>query len=218
MKPEELVQRSPEWWQYRAGKVTASRLYDVIKRNLPKKGQSVGDYSAKRAGYMAELVGEIITGRAVDRKDVRSLNDRADFEPDARAAYTWYTGNEIVEVGCIPHPSIERFACSPDGLVKRSGGVEIKVLDAQNHLRAIQGDNAIIEEYLPQCNGNLSCSGRKWWDLVFFNPYMPEEMKLYVVRINRNQEVIGLLESAVIELLAEVDAKVTALRNGYAMP
>lgn len=207
MKPQELIQRSPEWWQYRAGKVTASRLYDVIKRNLN------GNFSAKRAAYFNEIVGEIITGRPADMKEVRSLNGRAELEPDARIAYEWYHDNTIEEVGCIPHPTIGRFACSPDGLVKKSGGVEIKALDAPNHLRAIEGDEAIIEEYLPQCNGNIACSGRKWWDLVFFNPYMPEEMKLHVVRIERNKEAIALLESEVIQFLAQVDAKVAKLRE-----
>lgn len=205
MNPQELVQRSPEWWQYRAGRVTASRLYDVTKRNQN------GSYSAKRASYLNEIVGEIITGRAVDMKEVRSLNERAELEPDARAAYEWYRDSTIEEVGCIPHPTIERFACSPDGLVKRTGGVEIKVLDASNHLRALEGDKAIIGEYLPQCNGNLSCSGRKWWDLVFFNPHMPENMKLHAVRIERNQEVISTLETEVITFLAEVDSKVQQL-------
>jgi hypothetical protein len=205
--PQELIQRSPEWWQYRAGKVTASRLYDVIKRNKN------GDYSSKRGAYFNEIVGEIITGRPADMKEVRSLNGRAELEPLARAAYEWYEGGAVQEVGCIPHPAIERFACSPDGLVRRSGGVEIKALDAPNHIRALQGDEAIIEEYLPQCNGNLACSGRKWWDLVFFNPYMPEEMKLHVVRINRNNEAIALLESAVIAFLVEVDVKVQAVCN-----
>lgn len=209
MNPEDLVQRSSEWWQYRAGKVTASRLYDVIKRNKN------GEYSAKRIAYFNELVGETITGRAADMKDVRSLNGRADLEPDARIAYTWETENEVEEIGCIPHPTIERFACSPDGLVKRSGGMEIKALDAPNHLRALEGDQSIIEEYLPQCNGNLACSGRKWWDLVFFNPYMPEEMKTHIIRVNRNKEAIALIEVAVVEFLAEVDAKVMQILGAH---
>lgn len=202
MNPQNLIQRSPEWWQYRAGKVTASRLYDVVRRNKN------GDYSAKRATYFNELVGEMITGRAADMKDIRSLNGRSELEPDARVAYTWESGNEVVEIGCIPHPTIERFACSPDGLVGRSGGMEIKALDAPNHLRALQGDEAVIEEYLPQCNGNLACSGRKWWDLVFFNPYMPEEMKTHIVRVNRDKEAIAALESEVVNFLAQVDHKV----------
>jgi hypothetical protein len=210
VNPEELIQRSPEWWEYRAGKVTGSRLYDVIKQNKN------GEYSAKRANYFNELVGEIITGRAVEAKDVRSLRNRAELEPDARAAYSFYADCDVIEVGCIPHPTIKRFACSPDGLIKRSGGLEIKVLDAANHLRVLEGDQSIIEEYLPQCNGNLACSGRKWWDLAFFNPYMPEEMKLHVVRVERNKEVIALLEAAVIEFVAQVEAKIAAIRgNGF---
>lgn len=203
MKPEELVQRSDAWWAYRAGKVTASRLYDVTK--TINKGAA---YSTKRANYLNELVGEIITGRAADMKDIPSLNGRAQLEPDARAAYEFYTGNPVKEVGCIPHPKIDRLACSPDGLVGRDGGMEIKALDAPNHLRALQNDRAILAEYAPQCVGNLACSRRKWWDLVFFNPYMPEELKLHVVRIDKDKEAIALLESAVIDFIAEAEEKV----------
>jgi hypothetical protein len=200
--PRKLIQRSEEWWQYRCGKVTASRLYDVVKLNQN------GKPSAKRAAYLNELIGEIITGRPADMKSVRSLDERAALEPEARIAYSWETDNEVEEVGCIPHPTIGRFACSPDGLIRRSGGLEIKSLDAANHLRALEGDQSIIEEYLPQCNGNLACSGRKWWDLAFYHPYMPAGMKLKIVRVHRQPETIALLEAEVRNFLAEIDKRI----------
>lgn len=50
-----IVQGTPEWFAIRAGKVTASRVADVIAKT--KSGPS-----ASRANYAAQLVAERLTG------------------------------------------------------------------------------------------------------------------------------------------------------------
>lgn len=50
-----IEQRSPEWFAIRLGKVTASRVSDVIART--KSG-----YSTSRANYAAQLICERLTG------------------------------------------------------------------------------------------------------------------------------------------------------------
>jgi len=56
----DIVQGSPEWIAIRLGKVTASRVADVVART--KSG-----WGASRANYMAELIAERLTGVAVAR-------------------------------------------------------------------------------------------------------------------------------------------------------
>ncbi|HMI55184.1 MAG TPA: hypothetical protein VK494_03255 [Gemmatimonadaceae bacterium] len=51
----EIVQGSPEWKALRCGKVTASRVADVVAKT--KTG-----YSASRANYLAQLIAERLTG------------------------------------------------------------------------------------------------------------------------------------------------------------
>jgi hypothetical protein len=207
----ELEQRSLEWRMARCGAVTASKVSDVIKTINGGKA-----YSAKRANYLDMIVAERITGKPQDWKEVKSLTDRAEMEPDARACYSFYTGNEVSLVGFVQHPSIERAGASPDGIVRRSGMIEIKCLDAGNHLKLFSGDDSVMLEYLPQVHFGMACTGRKWCDFVAFNPTMPEEIKMFRRRIERDEKVIAAIESEVRKFIAEVDTRVAHIfsRNG----
>lgn len=205
-----LEQRSEEWRLARCGSVTASRVADLIKINKN------GSFSAKRAAYFNELVAERITKRPQDWKEIRSLTERAELEPDARACYSFYTGNEVEIVGYVKHPKIENAGASPDGLIGRDGMIEIKALDAANHVRLLAGDDSVMFEYLPQVHFGMACTKRKWCDFVAFNPTMPEDMKLYRRTIERDEICITEIEKAVRQFLAEVDARVAEILQARA--
>lgn len=201
-----MDQHTPEWWQARLGKVTASRITDVIART--QRGQ----YTARREKYLKEKVAERVVGRPRDRKRVASLDERRDLEPDARAAYQFYYECELQVVGFIDHPRIPNAGASPDALVDSDGGLEIKCLDAEGHLEVIR--NGVFEEdYVDQCHFNIICTGRQWWDLAAFNPDVPEEYRLFVQRVTRTNTPIITMESEVIEFLAEVDQRVAQLQG-----
>lgn len=209
MKPEEIVQGSPEWYAYRAGKVTASRIADLMART--QKG-----WSTSRKHYADKLVAERITGRPMPQRSVASLDRRLELEPEARVAYEFYSDNTVREVGFIEHPRIPNAGCSPDGLIDDDGGLELKCCDSAAHIEMLT-TGVIDKGYILQCDFGMACTGRKWWDFGSYDPTMPEDLKLYVQRIYRNDERIAAIESAVIEFLAEVDQrveKVLGLRLG----
>ena len=199
-----IAQRSPEWYELRCAKVTASRIGDVIART--QKG-----WGAARGKYMEQIVAERISGRPQDMRNVRSMTERADMEPDARDAYWFYTGNEVELVGFVSHPTIEYAGASPDGNVDDDGGIEIKCLDASNHIKLLQGDDSPMLDYMAQMMFQMACTGRQWVDFVSYSPIMPEELKLFIRRIPRDDDVIAKLEDAVKAFLAEVDDKVFRL-------
>lgn len=213
MNPAELIQRSEAWYKYRAGRITASRVADVISRNKPRKGQDVGDYTAKRTAYMKLLVAERLSGLPQGNgRVVRSLDDRAALEPQARLAYEFYHGQRVEVVGFIDHPRILWAGCSPDGLVGADGMTEFKAPDAAQHVELIQSGDIEVE-YLAQIQFGLACSGRQWCDYGSFCPTMPEEHKLWVRRIERNDLLIKQMESAVIEFSSEIDAKIAQIKS-----
>lgn len=203
----EPLQRTDAWRQDRCGKVTASRVGDIIKTINGGKA-----YSAKRANYFNELVAERLTNKPQDWKEVKSLTDRAEMEPQAVACYEFYSGYRVDLSGFIQHPEIEFAGSSPDGLIQKDGGLEIKCLDGGNHVKLF-GDRPedVMDEYLPQVNFNMACTGREWWDFIAFNPHMPEHMKMFRRTIRRDENCIKLLETAVIEFIAEVDQRVALL-------
>jgi hypothetical protein len=198
-----MDQRSPEWYAARCGKVTASRIGDVLART--QKG-----WGAPRKHYLNALVGERLTGRPSPQRIVASMERRLELEPEARTAYEFYSDNEVTEVGFIEHPTIPNAGCSPDGLIGDDGGLEIKNCDPATH-NDILLTGQIDKGYIYQCDFGMACTGRKWWDFVSYEPFMPEELKLFVKRIYRDDGRIAEIDLAVIEFLAEVDHKVEQL-------
>lgn len=201
-----MEQRTPEWYAARCGKVTASRIVDIVTR---LKG---GGYSAARAKYMESIIAERMTGRPQDMRRLPSLDARADMEPDARVAYTFYTGREVEIVGFIQHPSIELSGSSPDGLVETDGMMEIKALDPATHIRLLSGDVSVMIDYLPQMQFGMACAERQWCDFESFAPAMQDEaLRVFIRRVDRDDEVIGMIEREVEMFLSEVDARLAPL-------
>lgn len=202
-----MEQRSPEWFAVRLGKVTASRVADVVART--KSG-----WGASRANYTAELIAERLTGETAEKFTNLAMQWGADKEPDARAAYEFYTDAKVAEIAFAGHPTIAMSGASPDGLVGDVGLVEIKCPLTATHLDTLLGQ-AIAGKYLTQMQWQMACTGRAWCDFVSFDPRLPESMRLFVRRVPRDPETIVTLERDVIDFLGEIDAKIAKLSDLY---
>ncbi len=198
-----IVQGSPEWFLQRLGKVTASRLADVLAKI--KTGEA-----AARANYRAELVAERLTGKSSEGFTNASMKWGTECEPLARAAYEAETGQMVLEVGMVPHPRIAMTGASPDGLVGAAGLLEIKCPETKSHIATILS-GSVPSQYIPQVQWQMACTGRDWVDFVSFDPRMPADMQLYIKRIPRSLELIATYEQEVETFLAEVDATVNQL-------
>lgn len=204
---DEMIQGSPEWHAARCGKVTASRVADVIART--KTG-----WGASRSNYMAELVAEILTAEPAVGYTNAAMQWGTEKEPEARAAYEFLTDAEVVEVGFIEHPSILMSGASPDGLVGDDGLLEIKCPSTATHIETLI-ERTIPAKYVTQMMWQMACTGRQWCDFVSYDPRLPEEMKVWIKRVPRDPEMIAMLESEVSIFLGELDAKIATLRSLY---
>lgn len=203
----DIVQGSPEWFAQRCGKVTASRIADIIART--KSGPS-----ASRANYMAQLVAERLTGTVAESFSNAAMLWGTDMEPDARLAYEFRTDATAMQTGFVQHPTIEMAGASPDGLVGDDGLVEIKCPNTATHIETLLGQ-AVPGKYLLQCQWQMACTGRAWVDWVSFDPRMPEEMRLFVRRIERDETKIAEIATHVECFLQEIDATVAELTKLY---
>lgn len=204
---EEIVQGSPEWFAARLGKVTASRVADVVART--KTG-----YGASRANYMAELICERLTGVAAERFSNAAMQWGTEREPEARAAYVFMRDLDVTEVGFVPHPSIAMTGASPDGLVGADGMVEIKCPNTATHLETLEVQ-AVPAKYVTQMLWQMACTGRAWCDFVSFDPRLPTHMQLFVKRVFRDDARVAELEAEVRDFLVELDAKIARLDAIY---
>lgn len=198
-----MDQRTDEWFAARLGKVTASRVADIVART--KSG-----YSTSRANYMAELVAERLTGKKGDSYSNAAMQWGTEQEPFARAAYESMQGVLVQEVGFVPHPIIADAGASPDGLVSTDGCVEIKCPFTATHIDFLM-DGAVPDKYITQIQWQMACTGRLWCDYVSYDPRLPERMQIKVKRINRDSSLIANLEEEVIKFLMELKIKVTNL-------
>lgn len=199
-----MEQRSPEWYAARLGKVTASRVADIIAKT--KTG-----YSTSRANYMAELVAERLTGKVGDSYSNAAMQWGTEQEPNARAAYESMKGVLVQEVGFVSHPTIPNAGASPDGIVD-GNLIEIKCPLTATHLEFLTTDK-VPEKYVTQMQWQMACTNAKWCDFVSYDPRLPDRMALQVQRLYRDDNLIRTLESEVRTFLTELDAKVSQLNN-----
>lgn len=196
-----------EFWQARIGKVTASRIADVTARI--KNG-----WGASRANYMAELIAERLTGTQAESYTNAAMQWGIDHEAEARAAYEFYADATVGLGGFIEHPKILASGASPDGFVESAGLIEIKCPNTATHIDTLLA-LAIPEKYIKQMQWQMACSGAAWCDFVSYDPRMPENMRLFVHRVERNAALILSLEQDVIEFIAEMGERIAALQKHY---
>ena len=202
-----IIQGSPEWFALRVGKVTASRVADVIAKT--KTG-----WGASRANYMAELIAERLTGEPAEKYTNAAMAWGTEKEPDARAAYEFFRDAHVVEVAFIDHPVIGMTGASPDGFVGDHGLVEIKCPNTATHLDTLLSQS-IPGRYVTQMLWQMACTGRQWCDFVSYDPRLPEAMSLFVKRVERDDKEIADLEAKVAEFLGELDRKLAQLNDLY---
>jgi putative phage-type endonuclease len=201
-----MEQRSDEWFQARLGKVTASRVSDVLA--TIKSGEAV-----TRSSYRVQLVTERLTNQVTRSYVSEAMQHGIDTEDEARAFYMFSKDN-VEEVGFIDHPKIAWAGASPDGLVGDEGMIEIKCVQPHTHtLTLINRD--MPNKHLSQIMWQLACCPeRKWVDFVSYQPSFPENLKMFVKRIYRDDEYIKRLEDEVQKFLAEVEDTVQFLQQG----
>jgi putative phage-type endonuclease len=200
-----IPQGTPEWAAARLGRVTASRIADVVART--KTG-----WGAMRFNYMADLIAERLIGVATEGFKSHAMQHGTEMEPQARAEYEFFRDVEVAEGGFVLHPRIEMAGASPDGLVGDDGLVEIKCPLTKTHIDALLGAG-IPGDYVKQMQWQMACTGRAWCDFVSFDPRMPEDLRLFIRRVPRDDKAIGELETEVVAFLAEVDGKLAELQR-----
>lgn len=191
-----MEQRTEEWFQSRLGKVTASRIADVMAKT--KSG-----YSTSRANYMAQLVAERLTGQQQDGFTNAAMQWGTEQEPYARLAYQAAYGEIVLETGFAIHSTIEDAGASPDGVIGTDGLAEIKCPNTATHIDYLLGQS-VPAKYKPQMAWQLACTGRKWCEFISFDPRMSPELQLFVIRYEPEAEYIKELETEVILFLEEM--------------
>ena len=182
MIEHDCKQYSSAWWALRLGIPTGSRFASIIQGKKLKP--STGRYS-----LISDLIIETRFQKPADYKEGDEefyngfeesgtpwMKRGTEIEGEARRWYSAHTGNKVREVGFITNDE-GTAGCSPDGLVGKDGGLEIKARSAKQHLRIILGYDDIADP--AQVMGSLIISERKWWDVLAYCPGLPSRLVRY---------------------------------------
>jgi len=200
-----VEQGTPEWHELRRGKVTASRVADILAKT--KTGPS-----ASRQNYLIELALQRVTKTIEESYTNAAMEWGTQTEPQARVAYEVKTGNFVDQVAFIDHPTIAGFGCSPDGIVGDSGLIEIKCPNSATHWSYIKS-NEPPNKYFIQMQAQMAVIGAKWCDFVSFDPRMPERSQLLIVHVPRDAEYIMYMEAEIKQFLNEVEVEVNLMES-----
>lgn len=189
-----MLQRNDEWFTDRIGKVTASRMSDLMAR-------SVKDGSPLKAAkdYLNDLVAERLTGKPKTIPTTFAMERGTLLEAEAVAVYSQMAKVFVEDTGFIQHPDIPSVGASPDGLIGDDGLLEIKCPESITKHVAYLRDGAHVEEYGWQVQCQLWVTGRSWCDLVSYHPDFPEGLRLAVRRVEPDAEAIEQMKAAALE-------------------
>lgn len=188
----EGVQRSEEWFKNRLGVLTSSSCEDTTT-------------PAKRKTFLNKILAEMLTGQQEPLPYSPHIEHGVKYEDEARRFYETQTGRKVREVSFIFKNSDKRVGTSPDGLVGDDGMLEIKCPSTKVHLSYIVDDKP-PSQYMYQMQHQMYVSGRKWVDFFSFDPRLPIELRSYLKRVYRDDDMqakIDISANTVIQLIDE---------------
>lgn len=211
-------QRTHEWFKLRAGRITASRIVDVLAKLQPNKdGTPNKKEAADRITYRKEVRAERLTGSCEDHPVNKYMEWGASEEDKARDFYEQHFEVMTHPVGFVIHPQFDFSGASPDSLVGEDGGLEIKCFKTTNHLEILE-TKQIPEDCLPQLYWNMECAEREFWDFMSFDSRIKnEKMRAFVVRLYRDEKRIAEIRTEVQRFHEEVERMIAAL-GAMALP
>lgn len=200
-----IQQGTPEWHALRCGKVTASRVADIMRKT--KSG-----VSATRQRYLGELVAERLTGCPYEGFKSKDMEWGNETEAQACDHYAFFRDVTPISIAFVEHPTIPLSGASPDRLIGDDGLLEIKCPAVHTHLDILLG-GTIEPDYLKQIQWQLACTSRAWCDYLSFSPLLPAHLQMHVRRVHRDDIAIREIEDAVQSFLKEVASTIEALEK-----
>lgn len=182
---EDIEQGTEEWLELRRGKITASRIKEVLAKgrgNAPSK---------TRQSYMYQLIAERLTGEIEDSYTNKYMEWGNEWEPSARAAYQLKNDLMVRQVAFVKLN--DDIGVSPDGLVEGNGLLEIKCPKTTTHIDWYLKGKCPSEHY-PQVQAQMWVAGSDWCDFVSFDPRIDGDSGYFEVRVPRDDEYIDHLK------------------------
>lgn len=198
----DVEQNTDEWYELRKGHATGSSAAKIMAHYPKGFGDPARKYAQKKAL-------EIVTCK-LDQTD-SFKNDWMDrgheLEPVARELYEIETFSEVKNGGFF---SAGRVGDSPDGVVGSDGRVEIKCVGQNAHWPLLK-KGGYPSEHKWQLQWHL-IFGARWCDFVSYCPEFPENKRLYICTVYRDDEMQIQLKHRISQFNDLVDENIRLLK------
>ena len=198
---DSIVQGSPEWHTEKIGKPSSSKMDRMITPS--------GAPSKSRQGYLYELAAEVVRGKAVESYQSQAMADGILKEEDSRKTYEFINDVEVEQVGMIYPDEQKLYLASPDGLINREYGVEMKNPLPKTAVFYLLNPNELLKEYFIQVQTCLLVSGFDRWDLMSNCDGLPP----LILRVERDEGFISKLKSELEKFTCELANTVKRLKE-----
>lgn len=209
-------QRSLDWYRSRLGHITGSKVSVLIGSGRKEAFTQTGiDYIYQLAAERMlnpDIVGNDINFEGyLDTVNVttKAMQYGIDHEDEAKALFmqSRFPEKELLEVGSCLHPTIEKFAASPDGLIRDFDGdgnmavIEVKCPAIKTYVLYSANINStedllkVKPEYYWQMQAEMVCTGCDKGFFVCYSPFLLNP--LHVVEINRVGTSVANMENRV---------------------
>ncbi len=195
----ECEQGGEQWFAEKLGKPSASRFSEIIT--------TTGTPSKSKEGYLYELAAETISGISAIGYKNANMQEGNDRESESRALYELIHDVEVEQVGVIYRDDFKLFLCSPDGLVNRERGLEMKNVLPKTQVKYLLA-GTLPTDYLQQVQGSLYITGYDRWDFLAYSPGLPP----FILEVRRDEAWIPKLETALYEFAEDLRKMVERLR------
>jgi putative phage-type endonuclease len=211
MRIIECEQRTSTWMKWHSGRLTASRMCDLMAYSKVK-GKETQELLSRR-DYRDELVAERLTGQMSQHFVSQQMKRGNEEESYARSAYEVDQDVEVDQIGFVIHETYGWAGCSPDGWIGREKGLEIKNLTTVNHL-ALWKSKHVPQEYYDQIQWNMFVCEFDAWEFVSFDSRLFQRaphLQLLIIPVQRDEKRIGELEAEGKKMDAEIKAAIAEL-------
>lgn len=198
MQVYDVVQGSPEWAQVRLGIPTSSDFKKVMT--------PTGLRSSQDEDYAHQLIAELLLREPLRLMEPTHWMERGQImELEAAASYEMLYDAELLRSGFVTDDQ-GHFGCSPDRFVDEDGLLEIKCPAPNTHVGYLLSKK-IKRDYMPQLQGQLHVTGRKWVDIFSYHPEMPPAR----IRVERDEKFQTRLRNRLKEFRTKLNDKIQYL-------
>jgi hypothetical protein len=215
-----ILQRTPEWYEARMGKFTASCFHEVLSKPADKHAR----WSKTALKCIERAALQIHMGQYVFRPDNEATRWGMDQESAAIREFTLKTGLQTIDSGFLIHPQIQDVGATPDAIVLCPDGQRVP-LQVKCHFnryshpdylkRLWSGEDLkkMKSHYYCQVQGEIWVTQSHYGYFASYDPRMPEDCRIHSVKVNRDELFIEKLEQKVRMAIHERNEIVEKLRK-----